>query len=108
MCLVNTSYAVKKMNIPENIDGAKVLLYTTIDDRHQATENCKQIIDNKEMRKAEWASICQYENDDGYYLFYGYSQNQMSDTYHSSLDEAKDQAEFEYLGVSNTWLEAAT
>lgn len=55
------------------------------------------------MGKAEWASICQYEDDDGYYLFFGYSENQMSDTYHSSLDETEEQAEFEYRGVSNTW-----
>jgi hypothetical protein len=49
-------------------------------------------------------AICQYDGEDAYYLF-ACSENWevMSDTWHQSLTEAKEQAEFEYTGTASTW-----
>lgn len=49
-------------------------------------------------------AICQYDGADAYYLF-GCDERWevVTDTYHLSVEEAKIQAEFEYLGVSETW-----
>ena len=53
-------------------------------------------------------AICQYEGDSQYYLFYCDDEwNVRTDTCHQSLDDAKDQAEFEYEGVSALWGPAA-
>lgn len=50
-------------------------------------------------------AICQYKNDDAFYLFgCDESWSSLTDTSHQSLGEAKEQAEFEYEGISRTWL----
>ena len=49
-------------------------------------------------------AICQYEKDDQFYLFYCNEQWEvLTDTYHLSLESAKEQAEFEYDGISKKW-----
>lgn len=49
-------------------------------------------------------AICQYEGHDGYYLFGCNAEwDAVTDTCHQTLEEAKEQAEFEYVGVSETW-----
>ena len=51
--------------------------------------------------------ICFNEHEQAYYL-YGCDEDwkTVTDTWHTSLADAKDQAEFEYEGVSRTWIEA--
>jgi hypothetical protein len=49
-------------------------------------------------------AICQYEGEDGFYLFGCNGAWQVvTDTWHSTLDEAIRQAEFEYPGISACW-----
>jgi hypothetical protein len=50
--------------------------------------------------------ICFSEQEQAYYL-YGCDENwkTITDTWHSSLDDAKHQAEFEYEGISRTWID---
>ncbi len=91
--------------IPEEVGGAKAVLYTPIDERHRHTGECKQIVAGELMGAAAGLAICQYaEEEDSFYLF-GCDENweTVTDTWHQSLEEAKDQAEFEYEGVSATW-----
>ena len=53
-------------------------------------------------------AICQYDGEDAFYLFSCDSEwRTVTDTWHQTVDEAKNQAEFEYQGVSKTWVEAA-
>jgi hypothetical protein len=48
-------------------------------------------------------AICQ--GDHGFYLFGCDADWQsVTDTWHQTFDEAKGQAEFEYDGVSDTWV----
>jgi hypothetical protein len=49
-------------------------------------------------------AICQYAGEDAFYLF-GCDPDWQSitDTWHQTLEEAQEQAEFEYERVSQTW-----
>ena len=64
------------------------------------------IVDGVVMGPAAGLAICKYEEEAGFYLF-GCDQNwhPITDTFHDSVDDAKSQAEVEYVGVSNTWQE---
>ncbi len=79
------------------------MLYSKIDERHKHTGNCKQIVAGELMGASIGLAICQYENESSFYLF-GCDEkwNTLTDTLHETLEEAKDQAEFEYEGVSQT------
>lgn len=90
--------------IPQQIDGANVICFTPIDNRHQHTRNCRQFVGGELLGPAAGLAICQYAGKDCFYLFGCDSEwNTLSDTWHQTLDEAKAQAEFEYSGVSSTW-----
>jgi hypothetical protein len=53
-------------------------------------------------------AICSYEGSDGYYLFYcDSSWESVTDTYHDTIADAKDQAEFEYSNTENDWVSVA-
>lgn len=54
---------------PESIDGAKVILFTPIDQRHHQTGNCRQVVAGVHQGPAAGLAICQYEGEEGYYLF---------------------------------------
>ena len=89
---------------PETVDGAKVICFTQIDERHRHTGNCKQIVAGVLMGAAVGLAICQYAGEDSSYLFgCDVDWNTLSDTWHETLESAKAQAEFEYQGVSATW-----
>ncbi|HLK59631.1 MAG TPA: hypothetical protein VKU00_23930 [Chthonomonadaceae bacterium] len=89
---------------PEKVGGAKVICFTPIDERHRHTGNCKQIVADVLLEVAAGLAICQYEGEDSYYLFGCDAEwNTLSDTWHVTLENAKEQAEFEYAGVSATW-----
>ena len=90
--------------IPGEIDGARVVLYTPIDERHRRTGNCRQIVAGVLMGAAAGLAICQYAGEDCYYLF-GCDEDwaTQTDTWHETLENAKAQAEFEYEGVGATW-----
>lgn len=51
--------------------------------------------------------ICFNESEQAFYLF-GCDEDWqvVTDTWHQTLDEAKHQAEFEYEGISKTWIHA--
>jgi hypothetical protein len=89
---------------PKEIGGARVVLSTPIDAQHQPTGNCKQIVAGVLQRPAAGLAICQYTAQDGFSLFACDADwENISDTWHETLEEAMDQAEFEYEGVSQTW-----
>jgi len=92
---------------PLQIGGARVVAYTAIDHRHRATGRTKQIVEGKEVGPAAGLAICQYANDTAFYLF-GCDANWISvtDAWHRSIEDARDQAEFEYVGSSHTWVYA--
>ena len=92
-------------NVPKIVGGARTLYYTFIDDRHQRTGNTMHVVGGNVIEKINGLAICKYDNDAGYYLF-GCDENwdSITDTYHDSVEEAKEQAEFEYLNSFETWI----
>ena len=84
-----------------------MICYTPIDERHRFTGACKQIVSDQLMGKMAGLAICQYEGEEAFYLF-GCDQEwkTVTDTWHQTLDDAKHQAEFEYEGISKTWIDA--
>ena len=89
---------------PLEIGGATVLCFAAFATWQRHTGLCHHIVhDDFEFLDAGLA-VCQYPNDPGYYLFRCDSDWRcITDTYHDSLEEAKSQAEFEYVGISATW-----
>lgn len=89
---------------PQQIGGAKVICFTTIDKRHRPTGHCKQVVAGVLQGPAAGLVVCQYAGEDGYYLIGCDDAWQgITDTWHQTIEEAKAQAEFEYSGVSATW-----
>ncbi len=92
------------MQPPPQLGNAHVICYTTLDERHTPTGTCHHTIGGQAMPPANSLAICQYRRDSGFYLFYCDSNwTVMTDTYYDSLEDALDQAEFEYSGVTTTW-----
>jgi hypothetical protein len=89
---------------PEIISNARVICYTPIDQRHQFTGACKQIVHGAVMGPMAGLAIGQYADHKAFYLFGCDSDWQcVTDTWHQTLEEAQQQAEFEYAGVNKTW-----
>ena len=94
--------------IPPTIGEAHVLAYTIIDERNQPTGACKHVAGGEPFGPAAGLAICQYPGENGYYLFYCTTDWEVvTDTWHESIEDAKDQAEFEYTGTLATWLPTA-
>ena len=91
--------------IPKEIGGAIVLCFTKIDDRHCRTGATRHFVDGVLRQDFTWLAICRYADScDEFYLFYCDDHwNTITDTYHASLQLAKQQASFEYEGVDKTW-----
>ena len=89
---------------PSVIGNARVLFFSRIDDRHRHTGNTTQIVAGAVQGPANGMAICQYEGEDSFYLF-GCNENwePITDTWHATIEAAKEQAEFEYEGISETW-----
>jgi hypothetical protein len=60
-------------------------------------------VDGKVLGKAKWASITKPDDAGSCYLFLCYIDDVLSDSIHESIEDAKNQAEWEYEGISHTW-----
>ena len=91
---------------PSKVGGARVVLYSVLDQRHRPTGACRHVVDGEPQAPFAGLAICQYESEEAYYLFYcDEDWNAVTDTWHQSLAEAREQAEFEYEGVRATWIQ---
>ena len=93
---------------PNTLDGARVICYTPIDQRHRFTGACKQLAAGQLLGPMAGLAICRYEAEDAFYLFGCDADWQViTDTWHETFDDARKQAEFEYEGVNRTWIDVA-
>jgi hypothetical protein len=89
---------------PRTIGDAQVIAYTIIDARHRATGNTLHTVRGAAFGPAAGLAICRYPGEDGFYLFYCDSAwEPVTDTWHETLDDAEQQAEFEYESTQRTW-----
>lgn len=78
-----------------------------VDGTARPTRNTTYRVAGSILGPAHALAICTYPNETGVYLFYcDCAWQVLTDTWHSSVAEAKDQAEFEYAGVSGAWKDA--
>ena len=93
------------MAIPDQLDGAQVICYTALDDRHAPTGATRHTVDGQPISDFAGLAICQYpDTEREFYLFYcDCDWNVVTDTCHQSLDDAKSHATFEFYGVGDTW-----
>jgi hypothetical protein len=90
---------------PTLIGGLKVICYTPIDGRHRFTAQTRQVVGDQLMGSMSGLAICRSDEGKGFYLFgCDADWSSVTDTWHQSLDEAKNQAEWEYEGVNQTWI----
>jgi hypothetical protein len=85
------------------INGAKVILFTPIDERHRLTGNRRQIVAGVLEGPLAGLAICRYDADGCYLFGCDTSWCSITDTWHQTVEEAMRQAEFEYEGVTTTW-----
>jgi len=89
---------------PKLIGGLRVLRWSVIDERHRTTGNCRQVVGAEPQEPAPGLAICQYDGETACHLFSCDAEwNTVTDTWHETLEQALQQAEFEYEGVSATW-----
>lgn len=89
----------------DKLGGAKILLYLTLTSDQKRTENTKHIIGGKEQTEFYGLAICDYEDEPGVYLIYCDSNwSVLTDTWHESVEDAKDQASFEFVNTEGKWI----
>jgi hypothetical protein len=90
---------------PEELDGARVLAFAVIDGSGAPTGGTTHRIGNEILGPAAGLAIARYDAGDGsFYLFYCDPDWQVvTDTCHPTLELAREQAEYEYRGVSARW-----
>jgi hypothetical protein len=97
---------VDSMKSPlHKIADASVICYAVIDERCRATGNCRHFVGGSLMEPARGLAVCQYAGESCYYLFYcNEDWACLTDTWHQTQEDAVQQAEFEYEGVSKNWV----
>ena len=93
------------MNAPPPLEGHKLHRWSPIDERQRHTGSCRQIVAGVIQGAAAGLMICELDGE-GLFFLYGCDANWdvVTDTCHFSLEEAMGQAEFEYEGISKTWM----
>jgi len=96
------------VDVPKTIAGAEVFFFTPIDHRQRPTGNCHHFVSGELQGPAFALAICRYDESSGYYLFGLDPEGQVvTDSLCDTIAQAMFQAEFEYEGVSKTWMRPA-
>jgi|tagenome__1003787_1003787.scaffolds.fasta_scaffold19002463_2 hypothetical protein len=73
-------------------------------ERHRPTGNTLHVIGDQAMGPAAALRIVRYDEGPGFYLLYlDAAGEEMTDTWHQTLDDAPHQAEFEFSVASSEW-----
>lgn len=88
---------------PDLLNGAQVILWASLDGAHPTGFCTHRGVDGN--RRPAVLAICVYpDHSPGYYLFScDSSWHVLTDTWHETLELAKQQAEAEYTGVTAFW-----
>jgi hypothetical protein len=82
------------MEVPGLIGNADVFCYAVVN---------PSLSGNNLTHLAYGAAICKYEAVAGYYLFYcDDNWKEYADTWHETIEDAKDQAEYDDAGISES------
>src|SRR5437660_1050140 len=91
---------------PTQLDGARVVTFAVLEGV-TPTGRTVHRSESGVLPPPRALAICQYADANGWYLFYCDGHwNVLTDTWHNSEAEAKQQAEFEFEGVGPLWRHA--
>jgi hypothetical protein len=91
--------------IPEQIGRADLIAYLILNSNHARRNNTSHYVGGTLLIDLYGLAICKYVDDAGYYLFYCNSDwKEFTDTYHGSIEDAIDQAEFEFANTHEDWI----
>lgn len=91
-------------DIPDIIGNAGVICYVIVG-QALTTGNTQHYAHGRLLSAAYGLAVCRYEKEEGYYLFSCNSEwKEFADTYHKTIEDAMEQAEFEYAGISDSWV----
>jgi hypothetical protein len=89
---------------PQKIYDAPVVAWAVLGPGIRPTGNTVHRVSGRVIGSAAGLAICQSTDGRGFYLFYCDSAwEEITDTWHQSIDDARAQAEFEYEGISSHW-----
>ncbi len=90
---------------PVAIDGAKVLAWSPIDERHRKTSVVRLYADEVEQLTFAGVALAQYEDAPSeIYAFYcDHDWNTQNDSSYPTLEEAKRSTECLFVGLADTW-----
>ena len=94
------------MIIPIGVGSQEFIITALVDNNCKHTKNCTHSINGKVLGKAKWIGITKPDELGSCYLFMCYADGFLSDSVFESLEEAKEQAEWEYEGISINWQNA--
>lgn len=92
--------------LPDEIEGIEILNYAVLDHRAKWTGRCRHFKDGRLLAPASSLAIGQVENI-FYLLGCDSSWTPITRTCHSSIDECKRQAQYEFEGAGAFWREAS-
>ena len=94
-------------NIPTIVGSLPVVCFTRLDERHRARRAHESAVDSTGRKSVPYGfAICRSTDGTGYFLFTCSDDwYPISDTWHTTLDEALRHAEFEYEGTASSWEE---
>jgi hypothetical protein len=86
------------------LNNYRVRARIRLGERHQPTGRTRHIAYGAEVRNVASLLIAKYDGDDGWYLLYlDAAGNELTDTYHDSVQDAKKQSEFEFDVQDSEW-----
>ena len=83
----------------------KVLYRTTLTPKHQPTQKTVHTNDGKLLPPPHGLAIVQLPDDPGVYLYYlDEDGDEQTDTYHATVEQAMNQARFEFSVNVDEWI----
>lgn len=86
------------------MSSEKTLFKVTLTEKHQPTGRTVHRRDGALIRAPSTLAIVQLSGDPGFYLYYlDSNEKELTDTYHSTIEQAKKQASFEFGVEESDW-----
>src|SRR5215203_5854951 len=94
---------------PKELDGAAVIYYVVLSDKHRRTGACRHFVDGQLMGPVPALAICQYDGEDVAYLFHCSGEwGVITDDLFVSVEDALEQAAIQYEGLERgDWVKAS-
>ena len=85
---------------PKELDGAMVIYYLVLGDKHRRTGAYRHFVDGQLMGYVPALAICQYAGQDAAYLFHCSDEWEVvTDDLFATAEDALEQAAFQYEGL---------